>query len=466
MSDYVNRLLANRTADPCRLLPQSEAAEKGLISSLLIAPKDVFGLCVEKGITNGHFFTPALRIMYRELYAAWDRNEDTDFITLTQTLRDKGLLDECGGASYVTDLFTLLPTAANAAYYVEILHEKFWLRRIIDVGTTYVGRGYEEQEEVEGLLDRMEEDVLAIRGKRPTSRQTMRDVVGQVLGDLDQMLANPGKLGGLPTGFHDFDRKIDGMKGQEMIVLAARPSVGKSAFGMQIVEHLAINLGIPCAVFSLEMSTKQLVQRMVLSRARVNPYRVREGQMIERDFPAIQAASYAVAAAPIFVQEESGQTIQEMRAVARRLKAEHKIGFAMIDYLQIARSSTKRAQDNRTQEVAEISAGVKAMAKELDIPVMVLAQIDRSVDKQNRRPKLSDLRESSAIEQDADKVVFLQRDEVQAETAEERYALKGKANAIVAKHRGGEIGDVPLRFLNEFVRFEDMTVHEPDCVLI
>jgi replicative DNA helicase len=264
---------------------------------------------------------------------------------------------------------------------------------------------------------------------------------------------------GLETGFKVFDQMSDGLHGAEMFVIAARPSMGKTAFAMNIAEHVSVNLGHAVAVFSLEMSAQQLVQRLLCSIARVNMGSIRNGFLSERDFPALTAAAAKLASAKILIDDTSGLSILELRAKARRMKAQHNIRAIFIDYLQLLRSSSKRAQDNRQLEIAEISTGLKALAKELDIPVVVLAQLNRNPESRTGeskgRPRLSDLRESGSIEQDADIVGLLVREEYYAENDQQREEMKGRATLIIAKQRNGPVGDVPLTFLKEFTRFED-----------
>jgi replicative DNA helicase len=451
--------------DPHRLLPQSPDAEKGVLSSFLIASRDIGGLCAEKQVTKEHFFVPAHSFIYETLLGMWDRNEPIDFITLTQILRDKGQLDQCGGAAFVTELFTFLPTAANAGYYIEILQEKYTLREIIKICTEFAARSYDEQDDVPNLLDRVETEVFRIAQDRFKDQvANMKQLVVQAIGAIEELYSRRGAITGLSTGFDVFDKMTDGLHGAEMIVVAARPSMGKTALAMNIAEHIAIELKKPIAVFSLEMSSQQLVQRLLCSRARVNLGRVRDGFLSERDFPALQTAASKLAESKIFIDDTSGLTILELRAKARRLKSQHDIQAIFIDYLQLLRSATKRAQDNRQLEIAEISAGLKALAKELNIPVMVLAQLNRNPEQRTGdsrgRPRLSDLRESGSIEQDADLVGLLVREEYYADTEEEKKEVAGKATLIIAKQRNGPVGEVPLTFLKEYTRFENRAEEE------
>ena len=443
-----------------RLLPQSPDAEQGVLSSFLLMPREVGGLCAEKQIKAEHFHIPAHAQIYAVLLELWDGAKPIDFITLTQVLRDRGKLDQVGGAAFVTGLFTFIPTAANASYYIEILQEKFTLREIIKVCTEYAARSYDEQDDVPNLLNDVEAKIFAIAQDRFREKaSSMKDQVMQAIHAIEELYERRGAITGLPTGLAEFDKMTDGLHPAEMVIIAARPSMGKTALAMNIAEHIALEEKLPIAVFSLEMSTSQLVQRLLCSRARVNLGSVRNGFLAERDFPALTAAASKLAESKIFIDDTPGLSILELRAKSRRLKTQHDIRAIFIDYLQLLRSTSRRAQDNRQLEIAEIYAGLKGLAKELNIPIVVLAQLNRNPEgrtgEAKGRPRLSDLRESGSIEQDADVVGLLVREEYYADTDEEKKESEGKATLIIAKQRNGPVGDVPLTFLKEFTRFEN-----------
>lgn len=446
--------------DPHRLLPQSPDGEKGILSSLLIHPKEIAPLCAERGVTREHFAIPAHGMIYERIMRMSDRDEKIDFITLGQSLKDDNLLDICGGNAYTTDLFTFLPTAANADHYIEIVTEKYLLREAIKVATEYAGRAYDEQADPDGLVERFEQSVFAIRNRRiARANKSARQLVVEAITQVQEVYDRRGSISGISTGFSRLDHITDGMHGAEMIVLAARPSMGKTALAMNIAEHVCVDLGKSVAVFSLEMTATQLMTRMLCSRAHVNLARVRDGHLAERDFPALQVAASALSDAGLHIDDSSGLTIQELRGRARRMKQQHDIAAVFVDYLQLVKSTSKQSQENRQQEVAEVSGGMKAMAKELNVPVIVLCQIGRDFDRRATggvapRPRMSDLRESGAIEQDADLIAFLTRDEFYAENDEQRDELSGQATLTIAKQRNGPLGDVPLTFLKEFTRFE------------
>ena len=443
-----------------REFPQAPDAEKGVLSSILLAPKDVIGLAVESGVKKESFYIPAHGEIFEALLELWNANKPIDFITIAQYLRDRNKLDQAGGPAFLNELFVFLPTAASAGYYIEILLEKFTLREIIKVCTEYSSRSYEEQDNPAGLLDEVETRIFEIAKDRFKEKAVgMKDMVMQAIGSIQKLYDNRGKIAGLSTGFKILDQMTDGLHGAELFVIAARPSMGKTALAMNMAEHIAIHEGKAVAVFSLEMSSQQLVQRLLCSLARVNMGNIRNGFLSERDFPALMAAAAKLAAAKVFIDDTSGLSILELRAKARRMKSQHDIQVIFIDYLQLVRSTSRRAQDNRQLEIAEISAGLKALSKELNIPIVVLAQLNRNPESRTGdskgRPRLSDLRESGSIEQDADIVALLVREEYYADTEEAKEEMAGKATLIIAKQRNGPVGDVSLTFLKEFTRFED-----------
>ncbi len=432
---------------------------------MLISPRDAIAECVEK-ITEEYFYVPAHQIIYRELVDLWNAAQAIDLITFTQILRDRNLLDVVGGPAFVTSLFTFVPTAANIEYYIEIVRDKYILRSIIAAATESVRRAYEEQDEVNNLLDEVEQRIFAVGEDRFKGQMlSMKDQVMEAIDAIEKLYERKGGITGISTGFIEFDRMTSGLHAAEMIVIAARPSMGKTALAMNIVEHVAISQGLAVGVFSLEMSSQQLVQRLLCSRARVNLQKVRDGFLAERDFPSLTAAASKLADARIFIDDSAGLSILELRAKARRLKAQQDIQLIVVDYLQLLRSTTRRAQDNRQLEISEISAGLKGLAKELKIPVIVVAQLNRQPEQRSGgKPRLSDLRESGSIEQDADLVGLLVRPEIYEEDEEARAEKAGEAEFIIAKQRNGPVGEIPLTFLKEFTRFETRArnVSEPD----
>jgi len=441
-----------------RPLPQSIDAEKGLLGSILHSATALDDSMAQ--MDSKHFHLVAHQRIFDVLIEMRNSGKPIDLIALTQILEDRRMLDEVGGAGFITELFTFVPTAANADYYREIIREKFLLRKVIATCTEYVSRSYEEQGDVKILLDEVEARVLAIGEERfRATMPTMKEVVNLAISDIEKLISNKGAITGLPTGFATLDRMTNGLHEGEMFVIAARPSMGKTAFAMNIAENVAIDGNKPVAVFSLEMSSQQLVQRLLCSRARVNSRKLRDGFTNKSYLASLSATANILSKAKIFVDDTPGLSILELRAKARRLRNREKIELIVIDYLQLLRSNSKRGQDNRQIEIQEISYGIKALAKELKIPVIVLAQLNRNPEQRTGdgkgRPRLSDLRESGTIEQDADVVGLLVREKYYAEDDDAKKEAAGKATLIIAKQRNGPTGDIGLTFLEEFTRFEE-----------
>src|SRR5689334_2414831 len=445
--------------------PHSVEAEQGVLGSMLISPRDAIAEVVEK-ITADYFYVPAHQTIFEVLVELWNAGAGIDLITFTQVLRDRNVLETVGGPSFITNLYTFVPTAANVNYYLEIVRDKYILRQIIAAATDGVRRAYEEQDEVNTLLDEVEQKIFAVGETRFKGKMlSMKDQVMEAIESIEKLYERKGGITGVSTGLVEFDRMTSGMHASEMIVIAARPSMGKTALAMNIAEHVAINEKLPVGVFSLEMSSQQLVQRLLCSRARVNLQKVRDGFLGERDFPSLTAAASKLAEAKIFIDDTASLTILELRAKARRLKAQQDVQLIIIDYLQLLRSTSRRVQDNRQLEISEISAGLKGLAKELKIPVIVVAQLNRQPEQRSGgKPRLSDLRESGSIEQDADLVGLLVRPEIYEEDEEARAEKAGEAEFIIAKQRNGPVGEISLTFLKEFTRFETRArnVTEPD----
>ena len=457
--------LTSSSQDIHRTPPHSVEAEQGVLGSMLISPRDTIAECVEK-INEEYFYVPAHQTIYTVLVELWNAGQAIDLITFTQVLRDRNLLESVGGAAFVTSLFTFVPTAANVQYYIDIVRDKYILRSIIAAATESVRRAYEEQDEVGNLLDEVEQKIFAVGEDRFKGQMlSMKDQVMEAIESIEKLYERKGGITGISTGFVEFDRMTSGMHPSDMIVIAARPSMGKTALAMNIAEHVAVNEKLSVGVFSLEMSSQQLVQRLLCSRARVNLQKVRDGFLGERDFPSLTAAASKLAEAKIFIDDSASLTILELRAKARRLKAQQDVQLIIVDYLQLLRSTSRRAQDNRQLEISEISAGLKGLAKELKIPLIVVAQLNRQPEaRSGGKPRLSDLRESGSIEQDADLVGLLVRPEIYEEDEEARAEKAGEAELIIAKQRNGPVGEISLTFLKEFTRFEDRArnVTEPE----
>jgi replicative DNA helicase len=341
------------------------------------------------------------------------------------------------------------------------------LRKLIQTCSGVVGRIYDFDGEVEALLDEVEKEVLRVNESRVQSGSIpVKELVSKALTTIEKYWERKGELGGLPTGFADLDKMTDGLHGGEMIVIAARPSVGKTSLAMNIAEYVALEQKLPVGVFSLEMTAESLIMRMLCSQARVNLQQIKGGFMPETDFPKLMTTSSLMARAPLFIDDTAGLSILQLRARARRMAQQHGIKLFVIDYLQLLNSTARRAQENRQQEIADISSGIKALAKELNVPIIVLAQLNREIEKdKNRKPRMSDLRESGSIEQDADLVGLLYRPE--AAEDEDGNAVESDGvptNLVIAKQRNGPTGDVHLTFLKSYTRFESAAKFSDDDV--
>ena len=443
-----------------RLPPHSIEAEQGVLGCAFLDPNQCLTECVEKLKDDGKFAFYDLRhqTIYETLVEKYNQRQPIDLITIQQDLKDRQLLDQVGGLAYLSELPDKVPSAANLSYYLDIVREKYLLRKLIQTCTGVVGRVYDYEGEVETLLDDVEKEIMRVNESRAqTSIIGINKLVNQAINTIEHYFHRRGELNGLSTGFIDFDKMTDGLHGGEMIVIAARPSMGKTSLAMNIAEHVAVELNQPVGVFSLEMSSSSLVMRMMCSLARVNLRSIRDGFMTEGDFPKITTAAGRLAAAKIFIDDTAGLSVLQLRARARRMHQQHNLKLFVIDYLQLLNSTARRAQDNRQQEIADISSGIKALAKELNVPVIVLAQLNREIEKdKGRKPRLSDLRESGSIEQDADLVCLLYKPSEGEE--EDGAAVENSdsrpVNLLIAKQRNGPTGDVKLTFFNSYTRFE------------
>jgi replicative DNA helicase len=443
-----------------RLPPHSPEAEQGVLGCVLLSPNDSMGVCIEK-LKGGAevFYDLRHQTIFSTLAEMYDAREAIDLITLQQQLKNKQLLEQVGGIAYLSALPDAVPSAANLTYYLDIVQEKFILRKMIHTCTEVVSRVYDFEGEVDSLMDEVERDILRISESRVQSQTiTIKELVKKAINTIEDFHQRQGMLTGIGTGFTDLDKMTSGFHGGEMIVIAARPSMGKTSLAMNIAEHVAIDLRLPVAVFSLEMTSESLVLRMLCSRSRVNMRNVRDGFLAERDFPKLTGSAGKLANAPLFIDDSSGLSILQLRAKARRLHQQYGIKLFVVDYLQLLHSTARRAE-NRQQEIADISNGIKSLAKELNVPVIVLSQLNREIEREKGRPpRLSDLRESGAIEQDADVVGLLYKPSKQGEdedAASEQADNEAVAvNLLIAKQRNGPTGDVNLTFLKPYTRFE------------
>lgn len=455
-------------ADPAkldRLPPHSVEAEQGVLGCVLLAPHECMGECIERLKCGAEvFYDLRHRTIYEVIAEMYDKKEAVDVITLQQRLKDRQHLEGVGGYAYLTSLPDAVPSAANLGYYIDIIREKYLLRRLIHTCSDVIGRVYDHEGEVDGLLDEVERDVLRVSEDRVESTTIgIKDLVHSAINTIEQYHQRQGMLTGVGTGFPDLDKMTTGLHEGEMVIIAARPSMGKTSLAMNIAEHVALEQKLPVGVFSLEMTAESLVLRMLCSRSRVNLRNIRDGFLAERDFPKLTSSAGNLAKSPLFIDDTSGLSILQLRAKARRMWQQHGIKLFVIDYLQLLHSTARRAE-NRQQEIADISNGIKALAKELKVPVIVLSQLNRELEKdKNRKPRLSDLRESGSIEQDADLVALLYRvanEDEDADAAQDALPV----NLLIAKQRNGPTGDVHLTFLKSYTRFESAAKISSDDV--
>ena len=432
--------------------------ERGVLSCMMQAPEYAVGAAMEV-LSEDHFHVPAHSMLYALMVEQNDSGKPVDPVSLQQLLMDRKLMENVGGPAAVAEIYTFAPTPAHVTHYATQVREKATLRRVITSCSECINRAFEDQENVGPLLDEVEAKILGIREGEADKKGllTMKEHVFKAIDDLEARAANPNAINGVATGFKLLDEMTGGMHPGEMIIIAARPSMGKTSFAMNIVENVAVDQNRPCAVFSLEMTADSLVQRLICSRAKINMRALMSGQFLNQgSFQQMTRAASALAGSKIFIDDTPALSILDLRSKARRLHKMHKIEMIMVDYLQLCRSTSRRAQDNRQQEIAEISSGLKALAKELSLPIIVLAQLNRGAESRtSNKPKLSDLRESGSIEQDADVVALLFRPEYYAEDDDSRAETAGEAELLIAKQRNGPTGGVPLTFRKEFMRFED-----------
>jgi len=435
-----------------KLPPQNVEAEQSVLGGILIE-NDAINKVMEI-LTPEDFYRDAHRRIYNALINLSARDEPADLITLTNELRNIDQLDAAGGASYITSLIDLVPTAANIEYYAKIVKEKSILRQLIQTSTEIITESYQDRSDVESFLDEAERAIFQISENRVRpSFYPIRDIVKQSFKTLERLYEKKELVTGVPSGFKELDQMTAGFQPSDLIIVAGRPSMGKTAFCLNVAQYAAIEKRTPVAVFSLEMSKEQLVIRLLCSEAHVEGTKLRTGFLSEGDWPRLTIAAGNLSEAPIFIDDTAALSVLELRAKARRLKADQGLGMVIIDYLQLMKGRARA--ESRQQEISEISRSLKAVAKELNIPVIAVSQLSRRTEERTgMRPQLSDLRESGAIEQDADLILFLYRDEVYNRA--EDNPNRGKAEMIIGKQRNGPTGKIDLAFLSKFTTFKDL----------
>ncbi|MBX7149341.1 replicative DNA helicase [bacterium] len=433
-----------------KIPPQNIEAEKAVLGAILIDHDSINK--VSDLITPEAFYLDSHTKIFSAMLTLNEKSEPTDFLTVSNFLQSQGTLELVGGASYLSSLADSIPSSANVVSYARIIHDRSMVRRLIEASADIATKGYENPDDAQMLIDSAEQIIFSLSENRARSGfANVKDIVIDSFKKIEELVENQKTITGVATGFNDLDNMTCGFQPGDLVIIAARPSMGKTAFALNIAEHAAIREGQPVAIYSLEMSKESLVTRMLCAEARLDSQKLRKGQLEERDWPNLTRAAGHLSEAKIFIDDTASPTVMEMRAKARRLKKEHGVGLIIVDYLQLVRGSA--GAQSREQEISEISRSLKALAKELKVPVIALSQLNRAVESRtNRRPQLSDLRESGAIEQDADVISFIYRDEVYNETTPD----KGVAEIIIGKQRNGPTGTVRLAFINQSTRFENL----------
>ncbi len=437
--------------DAYRLPPHNLEAEESLLSAILIDNTMLPDILELLGPDD--FYKGAHQKIFSAVIDLFDRDEPVDLVTLANLLNEQGVLDKIGGAGYLAGLVDAAPMAVNARHYANIVHGKACLRRLIEKANAIATKCFEDRGDIDAVIDFAEASIFDLSENRMRqSYYPLSKMIESNIDTLEERQGNKSPITGVPSGFTLFDQKTSGLQKSDLIILAARPGMGKTAFALNIARYAAIQADIPVAIFSLEMSKEQLSMRMLSSEARLDSTRLRSGFISQDDWIKITEAAGNLTNAPIFIDDSPVLTAMEIRAKARRLKLDKNIGLVIIDYLQLMQG--RRSAERRDLEISEISRAMKALAKELNIPVVALSQLNRMLEQRSdKRPQLSDLRESGALEQDADVVAFIYRDEIY--NKDENNPNKGKAEIIISKQRNGPTGVVPLVFLNAYTRFEN-----------
>ena len=430
-----------------RSLPQSIEAEQSVIGSMII-DKSAIAQVAEK-LTEDDFYRDGHKIIYKSIFEMFKNDMAVDLVTLLEYLKSTDQLEKAGGVTYITEVSSSVPTTANLSSYIKIVEEKSILRRLIKASTAIIEDSYNKQGEVEGVLDLAEKKIFDIAEKRSTSDfEALSDVLERGFLEIERLFNNKGQITGVPSGFTDLDAKTSGFQKGDMVLIAARPSMGKTTFALNIAENAALREGKSVVIFSLEMPKEQLAYKLLCSEANVDMLKLRTGNLDDKDWENIARATGPLSKAKIYIDDTAGVTVMEMRSKCRRLKMEYGIDLILIDYLQLMSGSS-----------SEISRSIKALAKEMECPVIALSQLSRAPEQRaDHRPMLSDLRESGSIEQDADLVMFLYRDEYYNKETED----KNMAECIVAKHRNGPVGTVKMAFLGALSKFGDLDVIHKD----
>ena len=441
---------------PTRQAPWSPEAEQAVLGAMLL-DSDA-GLTAVELLRDTDFYRDAHRRVFRAMAKLLEHGDVIDPVMLRDELERSGDLAASGGTDYVAELLDIVPTAANIEYHCRIVREKSLMRRLIDVGTGIVQTAYEGRQDVGSLLDQAEQQVFEVSHQRGTQEVVrIKELMWQAMERIEARHRGDDSVRGVLSGFTDLDEMTNGFQGSDLVIVAARPSMGKTSFCLNAAANAALEGGVPTAVFSLEMSRDQLVERLLAAESFVDLHRLRSGKLRDDDYPKMSRAAGLLGTAPIWIDDTPALTLLELRSKARRMKAEHDVGLFIVDYLQLIRGTGR--QESRQEEISFISRSLKALARELQTPVVALSQLSRAPEQRggDRRPVLSDLRDSGAIEQDADLVMFIYRAEMYRGVLQQDDAEEGMADLILSKHRNGPTGTVKLVFHKQYTRFDNYT---------
>ncbi len=434
-----------------RVPPHSLDAEQAVLGSVLLRKDCLYD--ITDIITEESFYSDRHKLIYSVMIELATKNNPIDILSLKTKLEEKNLIEQAGGASYLAELVHVVPSASNVVHYAEIVQKKYMMRRLIHASERLSDLGFNESGDLEQILDQAEQHVFELANKGSTRKFVqMKDALNETWDIIDKLHNAGDSIRGVPTGFRDLDAKLSGLQKSDLIILAARPSVGKTSFALDLARNAALKHNVPVAIFSLEMSAQQLTSRMLSATAFVDSWKIRTARLQDEDFAKLRDGIDKLSQAPIYIDDVPGNNIIKMRSTARRLKSEKGLGLIIVDYLQLMMPTQSRNSDNVVQQVTEISRSLKNLAREMDVPVLALSQLSRAVEARGGKPRLSDLRDSGSIEQDADVVMFIHRED----RYKEHDQRDGVAEILIEKHRNGPTGVVQLKFVPERTTFLDM----------